>query len=90
MNLLFSSLAFNQENELSKTIASCNVEAGVVKTWINFLEDTWQLQSSYDEQNEKKAKYVVLFSPCKAIIKTGPHFLINPALFFWFMTVVMS
>ncbi|KAM0860708.1 hypothetical protein ACQ4PT_046376 [Festuca glaucescens] len=45
-----------KENELSKTIASCNVEAGVVKTWINFLEDTWQLQSSYDEQNEKKAK----------------------------------
>uniref|UniRef100_A0ACD5TRV4 Uncharacterized protein n=1 Tax=Avena sativa TaxID=4498 RepID=A0ACD5TRV4_AVESA len=44
-----------KENELSKTIASCNVEAGVVKTWINFLEDTWQLQSSYDEQNEKKA-----------------------------------
>ncbi|CAM0879585.1 unnamed protein product [Alopecurus aequalis] len=44
-----------KENELSKTIASCNVEASVVKTWINFLEDTWQLQSSYDEQNEKKA-----------------------------------
>uniref|UniRef100_A0A453EC54 Uncharacterized protein n=1 Tax=Aegilops tauschii subsp. strangulata TaxID=200361 RepID=A0A453EC54_AEGTS len=43
-----------KENELSKTIASCNVEAGVVKTWINFLEDTWQLQSSYDEQIEQK------------------------------------
>ncbi|KQK02251.1 protein Hook homolog 3 isoform X1 [Brachypodium distachyon] len=43
-----------KETELSKSIASCNVEAGVVKTWINFLEDTWQLQSSYDEQKEKK------------------------------------
>uniref|UniRef100_A0A0D9Y3F6 Uncharacterized protein n=1 Tax=Oryza glumipatula TaxID=40148 RepID=A0A0D9Y3F6_9ORYZ len=42
-----------KENELSKSITSCNVEAGVVKTWINFLEDTWQLQSSYNEQKEK-------------------------------------
>ncbi|XP_062193318.1 uncharacterized protein LOC133896722 isoform X2 [Phragmites australis] len=43
-----------KENELSKSIDSCNVEAGVVKTWINFLEDTWQLQSSYNEQKENK------------------------------------
>uniref|UniRef100_A0A0D9UWX8 Uncharacterized protein n=1 Tax=Leersia perrieri TaxID=77586 RepID=A0A0D9UWX8_9ORYZ len=43
-----------KENELSKSITSCNVEAGVVKTWINFLEDTWQLQSSYNEQKEKR------------------------------------
>ncbi|KAG2586913.1 MAR-binding filament-like protein 1 [Panicum virgatum] len=43
-----------KENELSKSIDSCNVEADVVKTWVNFLEDTWQLQSSYDEQKENK------------------------------------
>ncbi|KAL5222867.1 hypothetical protein ABZP36_027580 [Zizania latifolia] len=43
-----------KENELSKSITSCNMEAGVVKTWINFLEDTWQLQSSYIEQKEKR------------------------------------
>jgi len=30
------------------------MEAGVVKTWVNFLEDTWQLQSSYNEQKENK------------------------------------
>ena len=49
-----------QENELSKSIDSCNMEAGVVKTWVNFLEDTWQLQSSYNEQKENKTKYVVI------------------------------
>ncbi|KAF8663063.1 hypothetical protein HU200_055657 [Digitaria exilis] len=43
-----------KENELSKSIDSCNKEAGVVKTWVNFLEDTWQLQSSYNEQKENK------------------------------------
>ncbi|GJN37430.1 hypothetical protein PR202_gb26384 [Eleusine coracana subsp. coracana] len=49
-----------KENELSKSIDSCNVEAGVVKTWINFLEDTWKLQSSYNEQKEHKTKYLRL------------------------------
>ncbi|CAO2185729.1 unnamed protein product [Urochloa humidicola] len=43
-----------KENELSKSIDSCNTEAGVVKTWVNFLEDTWQLQSSHNEQKESK------------------------------------
>uniref|UniRef100_A0A0D3G3K5 Uncharacterized protein n=1 Tax=Oryza barthii TaxID=65489 RepID=A0A0D3G3K5_9ORYZ len=43
-----------KEDDLTKSIASCNVEANVVKTWINFLEDTWQLQSTYNEQKEKK------------------------------------
>ena len=52
--------ALIQENELSKSIDSCNMEAGVVKTWVNFLEDTWQLQSSYNEQKENKTKYVVI------------------------------
>lgn len=44
-----------KENELSKSIDSCNTEASIVKTWVNFLEDTWQLQSSYNEQKENKA-----------------------------------
>ncbi|KAG8067268.1 hypothetical protein GUJ93_ZPchr0005g14353 [Zizania palustris] len=43
-----------KEDDLTKSIASCNVEATVVNTWINFLEDTWQLQSTYNEQKEKK------------------------------------
>jgi hypothetical protein len=59
-NILFS--ASTQENELMKCIDSCNVEAGVVKTWVNFLEDTWQLQSSYNEQKENKTKYVVVMA----------------------------
>jgi len=32
----------------------CNVESNVVKIWIGFLEDSWKLQSSYNEQKEKK------------------------------------
>ncbi|CAM0957601.1 unnamed protein product [Alopecurus aequalis] len=43
-----------KEDDLSKSIALCNVEANVVKTWIDFLENTWQFQSSYNEQKEKK------------------------------------
>ncbi|XP_015698986.1 calponin homology domain-containing protein DDB_G0272472-like [Oryza brachyantha] len=43
-----------KEDDLTKSIASCNVEANIVKTWINFLEDTWKLQSTYNEQKEKK------------------------------------
>ncbi|KAF8396713.1 hypothetical protein HHK36_018340 [Tetracentron sinense] len=43
-----------KEDELSRSIASCRAEADVVNTWINFLEDTWVLQSLYREQKEKK------------------------------------
>ncbi|XP_051177874.1 uncharacterized protein [Lolium perenne] len=43
-----------KEDDLSKSITLCNVEANVVKTWIDFLENTWQFQSSYNEQKEKK------------------------------------
>ncbi|KAK3140646.1 hypothetical protein QOZ80_5AG0403780 [Eleusine coracana subsp. coracana] len=43
-----------KEDDLSKSIALCSVESNVVKVWINFLEDSWQLQSSYNEQKEKK------------------------------------
>ncbi|KAF5200872.1 centrosomal protein of -like protein [Thalictrum thalictroides] len=45
-----------KEDELSRSIISCRVEADVVKTWINFLEDTWVLQSSYIEQKDEQAK----------------------------------
>ncbi|CAA7389555.1 unnamed protein product [Spirodela intermedia] len=44
----------SKEDELSRSIASCKVEAEVVQTWINFLEDTWTLQSSYSEQKDKQ------------------------------------
>ncbi|XP_073113300.1 uncharacterized protein [Elaeis guineensis] len=43
-----------KEDELSRSVASCKVEADIVHTWINFLEDTWQLQSSYAELKEKQ------------------------------------
>ncbi|XP_077213401.1 uncharacterized protein LOC143848362 [Tasmannia lanceolata] len=43
-----------KEEELSRSVASCKVEANVVHTWINFLEDTWVLQSSYTEHKEKQ------------------------------------
>ncbi|OVA03563.1 hypothetical protein BVC80_1651g68 [Macleaya cordata] len=44
-----------KEDELSRSISSCRVEADIVHTWINFLEDTWVLQSSYLEQKDKQA-----------------------------------
>ncbi|XP_020102579.1 uncharacterized protein LOC109720105 [Ananas comosus] len=44
-----------KEDELSRSIASCKVEGEIVNTWINFLEDTWKLQSSYTEREEKQA-----------------------------------
>jgi len=43
-----------KEDDLSKSITLCNVESNVVKIWISFLEDSWKLQSSYNEQKEKK------------------------------------
>ncbi|XVF23770.1 hypothetical protein REPUB_Repub13aG0067700 [Reevesia pubescens] len=43
-----------KEEELSKSISACRVEAEVLHTWINFLEDTWLLQSSYVETKNKQ------------------------------------
>ncbi|GMP22850.1 hypothetical protein CsSME_00000678 [Camellia sinensis var. sinensis] len=43
-----------KEDELSRSISSSRVEADVLKTWINFLEDTWVLQHSYTETKEKQ------------------------------------
>ncbi|MBA0872892.1 hypothetical protein Goshw_022789, partial [Gossypium schwendimanii] len=43
-----------KEDELSKSISACKVEAKVLHTWINFLEDTWLLQSSYVETKNKQ------------------------------------
>ncbi|KAK9283514.1 hypothetical protein L1049_011760 [Liquidambar formosana] len=43
-----------KEDELSRSVASCRVEADVLNTWINFLEDTWVLQCSYTEIKEKQ------------------------------------
>ncbi|KAK8961579.1 hypothetical protein KSP40_PGU007729 [Platanthera guangdongensis] len=43
-----------KEDELSKSVVSCKVEANVVQTWINFLEDTWNLQASFTEMKEKQ------------------------------------
>ncbi|XP_015877040.3 uncharacterized protein LOC107413570 [Ziziphus jujuba] len=43
-----------KEDEVLKSIASCKVEADVLSTWTNFLEDTWVLQCSYAEMKEKQ------------------------------------
>ncbi|KAM6582604.1 hypothetical protein CsatB_009606 [Cannabis sativa] len=43
-----------KEDELSKSVASCRIEADVLSTWLNFLEDTWVLQRSYAEMKEKE------------------------------------
>ncbi|KAE8712118.1 putative receptor-like protein kinase [Hibiscus syriacus] len=43
-----------KEDELSKSISVCRVEAEVLHTWINFLEDTWVIQSTYAETKEKQ------------------------------------
>ncbi|XP_031487219.1 uncharacterized protein LOC116255511 [Nymphaea colorata] len=42
-----------KEDELAKSVATCKTEANVVRTWINFLEDTWLIQSFYTEEKEK-------------------------------------
>ncbi|CAN6289831.1 unnamed protein product [Urochloa humidicola] len=44
-----------KEDDLSRSIASCKVEASTVKAWISFLEDTWKLQSLFEELKEKQA-----------------------------------
>ncbi|KAF7822324.1 synaptonemal complex protein 1-like isoform X4 [Senna tora] len=51
-NLIIEHLK-TREDELSKSITSCRVEADVLKMWINFLEDTWVLQRSNAEIIEK-------------------------------------
>ncbi|KAJ0044841.1 hypothetical protein Pint_06184 [Pistacia integerrima] len=43
-----------KEDELLKSIAACRVEADVLSTWINFLEDTWVLQCSNAEIKDKQ------------------------------------
>ncbi|KAK3151248.1 hypothetical protein QOZ80_3AG0243520 [Eleusine coracana subsp. coracana] len=44
-----------KEDELSRSVVSCKVEASTVRAWINFLEDTWKLQSLHEELKEKQA-----------------------------------
>lgn len=43
-----------KEDELSRAVISCRAEADVVSTWIHFLEDTWVLQTRYNEEKEKQ------------------------------------
>ncbi|KAG9453830.1 hypothetical protein H6P81_006734 [Aristolochia fimbriata] len=44
----------SKEDELSRSVASCKIEADVVHTWINFLEDTWVLQIARTQQKDKQ------------------------------------
>ncbi|XP_062167974.1 protein GRIP-like isoform X2 [Alnus glutinosa] len=43
-----------KEDELLRSISSYRLEGNAVDTWINFLEDTWVLRTSYAEQWEKQ------------------------------------
>ncbi|KAL0887980.1 hypothetical protein Bca101_011963 [Brassica carinata] len=43
-----------KEDDLSKSVVACRKESEVIKTWINFLEDTWLLQCSYTETKDKQ------------------------------------
>ncbi|PUZ41629.1 hypothetical protein GQ55_9G519500 [Panicum hallii var. hallii] len=44
-----------KEDELARSLASCKVEASTVSAWISFLEDTWKLQSLFEDLKEKQA-----------------------------------
>jgi hypothetical protein len=55
---LFAAVSFTQEDDLSRSVVLCKAEASIVSAWINFLEDTWKLQSLQEELKEKQAKYV--------------------------------
>ncbi|KAI6698213.1 hypothetical protein NL676_018332 [Syzygium grande] len=44
----------SKEDELSRSVLSYRMEADVVNTWIDFLENTWTLQTSYIEDKEKQ------------------------------------
>ncbi|PKU62755.1 hypothetical protein MA16_Dca023319 [Dendrobium catenatum] len=46
-----------KEDELSRSVASYKLEAHIIRTWIDFLEDTWHLQSSYSSQKEKQTNH---------------------------------
>ncbi|KAJ6303791.1 hypothetical protein OIU77_017631 [Salix suchowensis] len=51
-----------KEEELAKSITSCQAEADVVNSWINFLDATWVLQTTDTEQKENQVKYVYILS----------------------------
>jgi len=51
-----------QDDDLSKSVVACKKEAEVIKTWINFLEDTWLLQCSHIETKDKQTLYFYLLS----------------------------
>lgn len=42
-----------EEELLTRTITGQNTEANVVGTWVSFLQDTWELQSSCTKQKDK-------------------------------------
>ncbi|KAM7255236.1 hypothetical protein ACFE04_020477 [Oxalis oulophora] len=46
----------SKEDELVKSITSYRAEADVVNKWINFLEDTWVLQTTYNAEKEKQIR----------------------------------
>ncbi|KAH1240061.1 Phosphatidylinositol 4-phosphate 5-kinase 7 [Glycine max] len=55
-NIFFLSQDDRFENELPKSISSCSVKANVIKSRINFIEDTWVLQR---DELERHGDYFV-------------------------------
>ncbi|KAJ6900500.1 myosin-2 heavy chain-like [Populus alba x Populus x berolinensis] len=64
-----------KEDEVSKTIAACKVEAAVLSTWLNFLEDTWLLQQSHTEAKEKQLNFLCVGFVLSTIEKCIPYLL---------------
>ncbi|KAE8713215.1 putative lung seven transmembrane receptor [Hibiscus syriacus] len=80
-NQILSQLS-SKEEEISKSIALCRVEADVVNAWIHFLEDTWALQTTYLEQKEKQG---IVTNTDFSVLKqemdaTSPCFISNSGL----------
>ncbi|GAB2272440.1 hypothetical protein Dimus_007266 [Dionaea muscipula] len=43
-----------KEDELSRSVTSCRTEADVVRAWISYMQDAWDLQSTFAKQKEEQ------------------------------------
>lgn len=53
-------MILNQEDELSRSIASYRAEADACNAFIEFMESTWGFQSAFTAEKKKQIKYKVL------------------------------
>lgn len=72
-----------QEDELLKSIASCKIESAVVKSWINFLEDSWILQSQYNGKKDTETMQVISFTYFSSI-----HCLVQATFYLHFFHII--